>query len=258
MHIDRSRTRLRWWLALLVLALTAAACGGDDGDEESADTSDVSVEAPDTTEADSSQDGTSGRPAGGTQEGQDTDPPPEETDPGDGDGLDEPVVMNAAGVDTGSGLLEFGASAETVIEELTFFLGPPTDDTGSTATDAGCPSPSDTYRIVSWGELQLTFLSQSQFSDGPDEHLAFWFNTGIDVVNQAFVGDSTSVAIVPGETTVADLKNAFGDLVEVFDGDPFGPQFAIEDNFGTLRGELSGLNDDDVVLGVNAGLGCGE
>jgi hypothetical protein len=44
----------------------------------------------------------------------------------------------------------------------------------------------------------------------------------------------------------------------VADEAPFGPSFVISDNFGEIRGEVTGLADADIVISTNGGIGCGE
>lgn len=236
----------------LLLVLTLAACGGG------SETGDVEVNGPDVTDTPTqtptqSPDGTGN--AAAPPQG-DADPPPDH-EPGD-----EPVdalLLNGIGIDSGFGVLAFGTMSDQVIAAVTDVLGPPTDDTGSLPTvENGCPSPADTFRTVSWGGLELVFMSQSQFTEEPGEHLVFWFNPDTEVDAFSFIGDTVAVPIVNDETTVAELDLALGDAVTILEDDLFGPSFVINDNFGELRGELSGLGDTDVVVSANAGEGCGE
>ena len=244
----------RFWLIVLLLAFLGAACGGG-GDDESAeaDTGADSVEAPDPVVPGGGDPNASG---GGTPP--DDDPPSDELS-------EVPVVpegfqlLTAVGIDTGSGVLTFGTPTEVVISEVTSMLGPSTADTGLIATiENGCPTAAESFRTVSWGSLELVFMSESNFTVESGDHLVFWFNPGTEVDAFSFVGDSTRVPIINDVTTVGGMATAVGDSLTLFDDEPFGPSFLITDNFGELRGELSGLDDTDVVLSANAGIGCGE
>ncbi len=236
---------------VLLLALVVAACGGG-GDDESAET-DTGAQAPEWDAPGEADPNASG---GETLAGDD--PPSDDVG-------EVPVVragiqlLNAVGIDTGSGVLTFGTPTEVVISEVTSLLGPPTADTGLIPTiENGCPTAAESFRTVNWGSLELVFMSESDFMLEGGDHLVFWFNPGTEVDALSFVGDSTQVPIVNDVTTVGELTSALGDSVSVFDEELLGPSFLINDNFGEMRGELSGLTDTDLVLSANAGIGCGE
>lgn len=244
----------RFWLIVLLLAFAGAACAGG-GDDESVDP-EVSTDAPAPVVASG---GDPNAASGGT---------PPSDDSGAGEVGEVPVVpepglgiqlLNATGIDTGSGVLPFGTPTEVVISEVTALLGPPTADTGLIPTiENGCPTAADAFRTVSWGSLELVFMSQSDFTVEAGDHLVFWFNPGNEVDAFSFIGDSTRVPIVNDSTAVGELTAQLGDSVSVFEEELIGPFMLINDNFGEMRGELSGLTDGDVVLSANAGIGCGE
>ena len=153
----------------------------------------------------------------------------------------------------------FGTAYEDIAGDLQAVLGPITSDTGTMPIDAGCPTSGDTYRIVDHGSLSLTILDESPYAAGA-AHIASWVAfAGLPdaAAPTAYLGDAGGFAIIPGVSTVADLREDFGDLVEVFD-EEFGPTWVLEDSTGRLFGFLDGVEPPDLVQSVLAGQGCGE
>ena len=220
---------------VLALLLVAAACGDDDDGDDG-------VAADDTTGE--SVDEPVDEPAG------------DEEAVDDAGGKDFPVDDNetfvrftALGLDSDTGVLEFGASADEVLERLQGTWGDPTSDTGDSPSGPDCVTEAEQYRRVEWDGLLLEFL---------DGEFRYWLVSSADQSVIAFVGDETSVPIQPGQTTVTDLRDALGEAVEVSDEPPLGASFTITDNWGELGGELTDVSDEGVVQSVRSGIGCGE
>lgn len=171
------------------------------------------------------------------------------------------IELQADGVSINGQPYFFGESYdESVGPALEFLLGPPVNDTGYLPTDVGCPTASEAYRFVEWDGLSLTILDRTAYAEGVP-HLASWLafeGHPAEVYPVVFVGDASLITILPGVDTVGTLRDNFGDLVEIVDDPPLGPQFVLEDNLGRVIGSLDGLEPDDRVFSVFAGEGCGE
>lgn len=220
----RRASTIQNFVLILAFALLATACGGDDDVDRGGE----------ATASDPVEDPTQ-------PEGTDTQSEPAVDD--------ADIEFNALGVDSSDALLEFGTDARQTIDLVSTYLGAPTDDTGETPTDAACPTGAANYRIVRWGDVSITFL------DGAFSH---WLSTDADRSAIAFVGDQTTMDILPGHTTVAEMRATLSEAVEVFEEDPFGPAFTVNDNWGELFGSVTDTSDEGTVQSVGSGNGCGE
>ena len=225
---------------MLALLLVTAACGDDDDGDEASAADDTSEEVTDDEEA------SDGEEAGDDETGDEEAPGDEEFPVDDNETF---VRFTALGLDSNTGVLEFGAPADDVLERLHGTWGDPVSDTGDSPSGTDCVTSAETYRRVEWEGLLLEFL---------DGQFRYWLSSSPDQSVIAFVGDETSVPIQPGHTTVAELSDVLGEAFEASDEPPLGPSFTITDNWGDLGGELSDVTDEGVVQSVRSGIGCGE
>lgn len=248
-------SRARAVCLLLIGALLLAACGDDD---DTAVTSDPAptTEAPEPDpqpesepEPDPGPDCDAGDDVDGCLQ---PDPEPCTEDDADADECLEPVegyiTLNGNGVDTDVAVASFGDDAESVIDLVSDYWGPSDLDTGDQPVGPDCIVSGDEYRRVEWGDRNLLFV---------DGVFDYWMSSDPDQNTEAFIGDASTVSILPGHTTVAELTESLGDLVTI-DDEPFGPSFWIEDNFGQLFGFLTDTAPDGIVETINAGTGCAE
>lgn len=156
--------------------------------------------------------------------------------------------------DDGIGAAAFGDEPEGVIEYVTSILGGTTDDTGwvDPFTFAACDGT--TARRVDWGVLRLLFSDLSDAASGR-EHFIGWEYGSVSELGGEPVGLRT-----PGGTTVGsrvvDLEAEFPDVTINDAEDALDiPNYYLTDDF---RGLLTGTTDDDLVVYMSGGYGCGE
>ncbi len=215
------RRTAKFPVTVIALLLLAAACGSDDEAVSTTTTSDATRSE---TAADSSA---------------------ESADPRD---QAEYVILNADGVSTERGAASFGDDEERVLELVSPLWGEPIEDSGTQPTGPDCVVDGDTFRQIRWDDRMLLFV---------DGTLDYWISGAADQAIEIFVGDTTTIPVRSGQTTLAELKAQVADHLTVTDESPVGPQFAVDDNFGTLRGGLSDTSDAGVVQYGEAGsAGC--
>lgn len=153
----------------------------------------------------------------------------------------------------GLGIASFGDDADRVIEDLTFALGPPTNDPGWESTLDVFPCSGDFVRFVEWGGLVVTFTDgETSFAPAGTRHFTAWYT---------FDGELSTVdGIVPSISTVADLETRVGRIEAEFDDliEEFyayvggGPDVGITFNFETT-------DPSAVITRASAGeFPCGE
>lgn len=243
----------RLLVVLCSLSLLLVACGDDD--DVATDDAVDDGPAEDSPADDSPADASDGAPDDGPVAtvpvpiGLSTGPEPS----GDGSGVTRPegpyFLFNANGIETDDQVVSFGDLADDAVDAAVFVYGAPDEDTGDQPVGPDCLVPGDTYRRVLFGDMELLMV---------DGSFSSWLVTGPDPAIQSFIGDATTFTFLVGETTVGDLRNAFGGDVSIADEPPLGPSFYVEDNFGALLGAVSDLNDGGLVETAFAGLGCGE
>jgi hypothetical protein len=163
-------------------------------------------------------------------------------------GVDE-LILSDRGV--GSALL--GAAPDGVISYITSVLGSPTEDTGWVDPSAFFACSGTTVRRIEWGVLTLVFGDESPLASGRAHFMSYTYGA-VDRLGDEPQGLRTSSEIELG-STVAELRSAHPG-VDIDEGDPsvdIPPSFFVSDG---LRGLLTGVDDDDLVLVVVGGTGC--
>jgi hypothetical protein len=173
-----------------------------------------------------------------------------------------PVVLKGDGV----GAFLFGADPDQVIAGLTLRWGPPDGDSGWIAapTSPYGPCPGNVVRGVNWRSFTVLF------SDGATprgkagtRHFFTWEYQVADPAHPApdKGGNRPPLKTAKGISvgaTVAALKAAYGDPLELFDEPPDGPQFGVETPEGALYGSLTALDPGGIVRSIVSGGGCAK
>jgi hypothetical protein len=163
-------------------------------------------------------------------------------------GVDE-LILSDRGI--GSALL--GAAPDGVFSYITSVLGSPTGDTGWVDPSAFYACSGTTVRRVEWGVFALVFGDESPLASGRTHFVSYTYGA-VDRFGDEPQGLRTSAGVELG-STVAELRDAHPD-VALDEGDPavdLPPGFFISDG---LRGLLTGVDDDDLVLVLFGGTGC--
>lgn len=163
-------------------------------------------------------------------------------------GVDE-LILGERGI--GSAL--FGAAPDGVISYLTSVLGSPTDDTGWVDPSAFYACSGTTVRRVEWGVLAVVFSDDSPLASGRAHFVSFSYGA-VDRLGDEPQGLRTTAGVELG-SSVTDLLAAHPDAV-LDEGDPsvdLPPGFFVSEG---LRGLLTGVDDDDLVIVVFGGTGC--
>ncbi len=163
-------------------------------------------------------------------------------------GVDE-LILGERGI--GSAL--FGAAPDGVVSYITSVLGSPTDDTGWIDPSTFYACSGTTVRRVEWGVLAVVFSDDSPLASGRAHFVSFSYGA-VDRLGDEPQGLRTTVGVELG-SSVADLLAAYPDAV-LDEGDPsvdLPPGFFVSDG---LRGLLTGVDADDLVIVVFGGTGC--
>ena len=261
---------LRWSAALVLLAVTA--CGSDTTSSESTlavttaattttlttTTSTSTTSTTTTTSTLLSVPETSTSTTSSTTTTTTTSPPPTTTSTTTSTTLPpttavpDPAISALVLSGAGIGATPFGTPPDEVIDYVTSFLGPPTRDTDWIDPLSIGVCPGTEVRIVSWEALELSFGDQSAFGSGARHFTSYSY--GVD--GQVGVGPEgllTTNGIGLG-SSVADLRNAYPDVTLFPEDDFSGPNFFVNES---LRGYLTGTDDDSAVTVVIGGDGCG-
>ena len=256
---------LRWSGALVVLALAACSSDTSSSDSTAAVTTDPTTTAATTTAASttttstllsvpetsatttSTTTTTTTTPPPGTTTSTTTSTtlPPTTTAP---DPAISALVLSGAGI----GATPFGTPPAEVIEYVRSFLGEPTRDTDWIDPLSIGVCHGTELRIVSWEALELSFGDQSAFGAGTRHFVSYSYG----VEGQIGVGPEgllTTNGIGLG-SSVADLRNAYPDVTLFPEDDFAGPNFFVN---ASLRGYLTGTDDDSAVTAIIGGDGCG-
>lgn len=163
-------------------------------------------------------------------------------------GVDELILS-----DRGIGAALLGAAPDGVISYITSVLGAPTDDTGWVDPSAFYACSGTTVRRVEWGVLGLVFGDESPLASGRAHFMSYTYGA-VDRLGDEPQELRTAAGVELG-STVADLRAAHPD-VTLEEGDPsvdIPPSFFVS---AGLRGLLTGIDDDDLVIVVFGGTGC--
>ena len=209
--------------ALAIVALLAGACGG--GEPNGAE---LVRPAPSVTAAPLPRSAT-----------------PTSADPSTtvGPGAVSPTPPQAAEVvlgPDGLGVVNFGEEADQVVAELSALLGRPSDDRPL----GSCPS-GEVERLVEFAELAV-LVGRRQ---GTPRFVAW----DLGPPSGALPALTTAEGVGVG-TTLAALRAAYGDRLEVSGDDPFGPSFEVRVPApGRLTGNLTGTTTSDTVATLGGG-----
>lgn len=140
----------------------------------------------------------------------------------------------------GLGVVSFGSEASTVLPALEARFGPPVDDRPL----GSCPS-GDVDRLVQFAELSVLIDVT-----GEREHFVAW---DLGAPSSGLPRLTTAEGIGIG-TSLAELRSAYGDRLQLSRDDPFGPAFELEvEPPGRLGGTLTGISDNDTVATLSGG-----
>lgn len=159
--------------------------------------------------------------------------------------------------DDGLSVVDFGDGVEETVAAVQARLGPATSDSGWVAArgDYGvCPGTA--VRVIRWESLRLFF------TDGPtdfgEEARHFFYYSQSPAGAEAVI-DLTTSAAIGIDSTVDELRRAYGDRLVIESSIPFGVTFYIDANTpGLLSGILTDSSPDGVVTAISGGFGCGS
>jgi hypothetical protein len=175
-----------------------------------------------------------------------------------------PVVLRGDGL----GAEAFGAPVDEVIVALTLRWAPPDSDTGWVgAQDPSFPfpgCPGSQVRAVEWRGFWVLF-SDGPTPHGPSgrRHFFTWYYLAPDRRAPGADPGGNRPALRTPEgisvaATVADLRRAYGERLELFDEAPEGPSFGVQTRQGGLFGQLTALDDGGRAWSLVGGGGCGS
>lgn len=152
----------------------------------------------------------------------------------------------------GIGTAGFGADADGTIEYVGSYLGAPDNDTGwiDPLTIGLCSG--DELRRVSWGVLTLLFGDVSEFVQGRRHFFGYTYGDRGEI-GAAPVGLQTTRGVTIG-SRVIDVVAAYPAATINPEDDFTPPFFYVNDS---LRGYLTGIEDDATVTAILGGEDCG-
>jgi hypothetical protein len=232
----------------LVITLSAgfAACGGGDDDAAPDSTTRLTLLPTTTTIAETTT--TSSTTTTTTSSTSTTTSTVAETTTTVPDPAVEDLVLSGEGIGTAG----FGADADGTIEYITSYLGAPDNDTGWIDPLSIGLCDGDVIRNVSWGVLMLTFGDVSRIVQGRRHFFAYTYGDQAEI-GGAPVGLHTTRGVEIG-SRVVDVKAAYP-AATINPEDDFSPPFFYVND--TLRGFLTGVEDDATVTAILGGDDCG-
>jgi hypothetical protein len=164
----------------------------------------------------------------------------------------DPAVLALVLSGEGIGTAGFGAEPDGVISYLGSYLGEPTNDTGwvDPLTIGICSGTE--LRRVSWGVLTLLFGDVSSVVQGRRHFFGYTYGDQAEI-GAAPAGLTTSRGVMIG-SRVVDVKAAYP-AAQILPEDDFTPPFFIVND--SLRGFLTGVDDDATVTAIIGGDDCG-
>jgi hypothetical protein len=235
---------------LTVLCLVLGACGSDAPSD--ADTASTAVTVPPTTPTTPAPAATAAPAASSTTSSTVLETTTTSTVAETTTTIDpaaQALVLSGNGVGTS----EFGADPDAVISTVTSVLGEPTNDTGWIDPLSVGACPGTEIRLVDWGVLSLVFGDASEITEGRRHFLAYYYGSAGEV-GGAPAGLVTDAGITTG-SRVADVKAAYPGVTLNPEDDFTSPFFYVSDS---LRGFLTGIDDDSTVTVILGGMGCSE
>jgi hypothetical protein len=163
----------------------------------------------------------------------------------------DPLALTGTGVGTHT----FGAPVADVVAALRNELGEPFDDRVEQAFSSSygvCPG--DEVRVVEWGGFVVLF-SDGATPYAPGGSMTF-FDWQLRNLGAATPPLATPEGIALGDS-IGELRTAYPG-VEVRDDEILGPTFRWGAAPDELRGGLTSIGDDGVVVALAAGSACGE
>lgn len=140
----------------------------------------------------------------------------------------------------GLGVVSFGDEAGVVLARLGDLLGPPGDDRPL----ASCPSGA-ADRLVQFSELGILFAGPP----GGQRFVAWDIGPASGAFPELTTAEGISV-----DSTVAELRSAYGSGLEISGDDAFGPSFTVRVPApGALSGTLTGTAASDTVASLGGG-----
>lgn len=146
--------------------------------------------------------------------------------------------------------LTFGFDADAAIGRVSAIAGTPDTDTGWIA-DEFCSAPE--VRIVIIGDLELIFAGDA--ADGSGKRtFEQWFVSGNERRRPANLVARLGAGV---GVTIADMEAIYGDRFDAKDGTSSDGRrfFQLEDG-GPISGSITGLESDDTITNLSAGLTC--
>jgi hypothetical protein len=160
----------------------------------------------------------------------------------------EALVLSGDGIGTAG----FGADPEGVISYLSSYLGAPSNDTGWVDPFSIGLCPGTELRRVSWGVLTLLFGDVSSVLDGRRHFFGYTYGDQAEIGAEP-VGLMTTRGVMIG-SRVVDVRAAYPAVQFFPEDDFFPPSFVVTDS---LRGFLTGVDDDATVTAIIGGDDCG-
>ncbi len=140
----------------------------------------------------------------------------------------------------GLAVVAFGDEAGVVVAELATRLGPPTDDDALPACASG-----ELDRLIEFAELSVLVAT----NDGVERFVAWDLGPSSGVSVRLATAEGISVG-----STLAQLRSAYGERLDLLADDPFGPRFEIDvEGQGRLGGTLTGTGAGDTVATLSGG-----
>lgn len=230
--------------AIVVLCgLTVAACGSG-GDDSAASTTQFTLAVPTSSTSTTTTTSTTSTTTSTTSTTTTTVAPTTSVaDPA----VDE-LLLSGDGIGTAG----FGADPDGVIEYLASYLGPPSNDTGwiDPLTIGLCSG--EELRRVSWGVLTLLFGDVSEVVQGRRHFFGYGYGEQGEI-GAAPVGLQTTRGVTIG-SRVVDVRAAYP-AATILPEDDFAPPFFFVND--SLRGFLTGVEDDATVTAILGGGDCG-
>ena len=239
---------IRRTAALVVAAgLVLAACGGSDGSsDDTALPSDFTLLPTTSSTSPSTTTSTTSTTTSTTTSSSTT------TTVATSTTVVDPAVKELLLRGDGIGTAGFGADPGGGIEYMNSYLGSPSNDTGwiDPVTIGTCPGTE--LRLVSWGVLSVQFGDVSELVQGRRHFFAYSYGEQGEI-GSAPAGLQTTRGVAIG-SRVIDVRAAYPAATINPEDDFTPPLFYVNDS---LRGYLTGVEDDATVTAILGGSECG-